>query len=41
MMASGSSGNPYNQYGSETLEQDLIDPDDGALNCCQKRPQPN
>jgi hypothetical protein len=31
MMASGSSGNPYDPYGSGTIEQDLIDPDDGKL----------
>jgi len=32
MMASGSSGNPYDPYGSGTIEQDLIDPDDANLN---------
>lgn len=29
-MASGSSGNPYEHYGNDTVEQDLIDPDDGT-----------
>jgi len=29
-MASGSSGNPYEHYGNDTIEQDLIDPDDGT-----------
>lgn len=29
MMASASSGNPYQQYDSTSIEQDLIDPDDG------------
>jgi len=29
MMASASSGNPYEHYDSTAIEQDLIDPDDG------------
>ena len=29
-MASGS-GNSYDQFGNDTIEQDLIDPDDGRL----------
>lgn len=29
MMASASSGNPYEHYDSTSIEQDLIDPDDG------------
>lgn len=29
-MASGSSGNPYEHFGNDTIEQDLIDPDDGT-----------
>ena len=29
MMASGTSGNPYDDYDHTTIEQDLIDPDDG------------
>ena len=29
MMASGSSGNPYEHYEDAEVEQDLIDPDDG------------
>ena len=29
MMASGTSGNPYDDYHHTTVEQDLIDPDDG------------
>jgi len=31
-MATGSSGNPYEHYGNDTIEQDLIDPDDANLN---------
>ncbi|MCJ1314844.1 hypothetical protein MMC15_000156 [Xylographa vitiligo] len=31
MMASGSSGNPYDQFGNDTIEQDLIDPDDATI----------
>jgi len=31
MMASGSSGNPYDQFGHDTIEQDLIDPDDATI----------
>jgi len=30
-MASGSSGNPYDQFGNDTIEQDLIDPDDATI----------
>jgi len=33
-MASGSSGNPYEHYGNDTIEQDLIDPDDGTRVPC-------
>ena len=29
MMASASSGNPYEHYEDDAIEQDLIDPDDG------------
>ena len=29
MMASGGSGNPYDHFGNDSVEQDLIDPDDG------------
>ena len=28
-MASGSSGTPYDQFENDSIEQDLIDPDDG------------
>lgn len=31
MMASASSGNPYENYDDAEIEQDLIDPDDGIL----------
>ena len=31
MMASASSGNPYDDYDNREIEQDLIDPDDGKL----------
>ena len=31
MMASASSGNPYEDYDNTEIEQDLIDPDDGKL----------
>lgn len=31
MMASASSGNPYENYDNTEIEQDLIDPDDGTL----------
>ncbi|MCJ1378356.1 hypothetical protein MMC17_001453 [Xylographa soralifera] len=31
MMASGSSGNPYDQFGNGMIEQDLIDPDDATI----------
>ncbi|MCJ1387337.1 hypothetical protein MMC18_000180 [Xylographa bjoerkii] len=31
MMASGSSGNPYDQFDNDTIEQDLIDPDDATI----------
>ncbi len=31
MMASASSGNPYENYGNTEIEQDLIDPNDGKL----------
>ena len=30
-MASGSSGHPYEHYENDTIEQDLIDPDDGMI----------
>ena len=30
MMASASSGNPYDNYDNREIEQDLIDPDDGT-----------
>lgn len=30
MMASASSGNPYENYHNTEIEQDLIDPDDGT-----------
>ena len=30
MMASGTSGDPYDPYSNDTIEQDLIDPDDGT-----------
>ena len=33
MMASASSGNPYNNYDNREIEQDLIDPDDGTYSC--------
>ena len=29
MMASASSGNPYENYDNTEIEQDLLDPDDG------------
>jgi len=29
MMASGTTGNPYDNYDNREIEQDLIDPDDG------------
>ena len=29
MMASASSGNPYENYNNTEIEQDLLDPDDG------------
>ena len=29
MMASATSGNPYDNYDSTEIEQDIIDPDDG------------
>ena len=29
MMASGSAGNPYDDYSEREIEQDLIDPNDG------------
>ena len=29
MASSASSGNPYEHYDSTSIEQDLIDPDDG------------
>ncbi|KAI9870895.1 MAG: hypothetical protein M1830_001476, partial [Pleopsidium flavum] len=32
MMASASSGNPYEHYDSTSIEQDLIDPDDADIN---------
>ncbi|KAI4128231.1 MAG: hypothetical protein LQ347_004262 [Umbilicaria vellea] len=32
MMASGTSGNPYDDYHHTTIEQDLIDPDDANIN---------
>lgn len=31
MMASASSGNPYENYDNTEIERDLIDPDDGML----------
>ena len=31
MMASASSGNPYDNYDNREIEQDLIDPDDGMF----------
>ena len=31
MMASASSGNPYDNYDNREIEQDLMDPDDGSL----------
>lgn len=31
MMASASSGNPYENYSNAEIEQDMIDPDDGKL----------
>ena len=31
MMASASSGNPYDNYDNTEIEQDLIDPDDGIF----------
>ncbi len=31
MMASASSGNPYDDYDNTEIEQDLIDPDDGIF----------
>lgn len=31
IMASASSGNPYETYDTTEIEQDLIDPDDGKL----------
>ena len=31
MIASASSGNPYEHYDNTEIEQDLIDPDDGTL----------
>ena len=34
MMASASSGNPYENYNNAEIEQDLIDPDDGMLYAC-------
>ena len=30
-MASASSGNPYEHYDDDAIEQDLIDPDDGTI----------
>lgn len=33
MMASASSGNPYENYDNTEIEQDLIDPDDGIFGC--------
>ena len=30
-MASARAGNPYDNYDSTEIEQDLIDPDDGQL----------
>ena len=32
MMASATTGNPYDHYDNDTIEQDLIDPDDGSYN---------
>lgn len=29
MMASATTGNPYDHHDNDTIEQDLIDPDDG------------
>jgi len=37
-MATGSSGNPYEHYGNDTIEQDLIDPDDGMIISGEKLP---
>lgn len=37
MMASASSGNPYDNYDNREVEQDLIDPDDGTYFCGQKQ----
>lgn len=34
MMASASTGNPYENYNNTEIEQDLIDPDDGMLHAC-------
>lgn len=34
MMASASSGNPYENYNNTEIERDLIDPDDGTLHTC-------
>lgn len=34
MMASASSGNPYENYNNAEIEQDLIDPDDGMVYAC-------
>ena len=31
MMASASSGNPYDHVNNMRIEQDLLDPDDGGL----------
>ncbi|MCJ1409642.1 hypothetical protein MMC19_003723 [Ptychographa xylographoides] len=31
MMASGGSGNPYDHFGNDSVEQDLIDPDDANI----------
>lgn len=33
MMASATTGNPYEHYDNTQIEQDLIDPDDGTSPC--------
>ena len=37
MMASATTGNPYNNFDNTEIEQDLIDPDDGMTGLARRQ----